>query len=177
MIQLTHRERWLAWAGGSLLTLGTLYGFLIKPALDRTQRLYELLPQKQRALEQIERMGQRYSQLRQHVDQLQADFPDSPDRGSILGQLDTLLKQHGLDRLATLEPEPPIQQGPYTVTVIQIRLDGVTLPGLLAFLQELRTSTPPLHVETMGLTPGTATSDTLKAQLTLYSPSRTQTPA
>lgn len=173
MIQLTQREHKLAWIGTAILVVGLFYGFIIKPALDRTERLYELVPQKQKALAQIQRLGQRYTQLNLHMNNMRSAFTDPAGGGALLAHLDTLLKRHGLGTNATLDPELPVQEGPYTVNVIQVQLEGIHLPALLAFLQELRTGSLPLHVETMGLNRPKGAKDHLNAQLTLYSPSRT----
>ena len=174
MLQLTYRERLLTWVGGSLLTLGTVYGFIVKPTLDRTQRLYELLPEKQQALEQVERMGQQYTELTQQLSGLRSTFPDATSPGSLLAHLDTLLERHALNEKATLNPELPQQEGPYTIQVIRIQLEDIPLPGLLAFLQELRTSTPRMHVEVMDLNQVVKSAHTLNANLTLTSPSRSR---
>ena len=169
MIQLTQRERRLAIAGSSILGLGLLYGFVIKPIQDRTQRLYELLPDKHKTLEQVEQLGQEIRHLQTGVKRLHSSIPHTTGYASTLTYLENLLTKHQLKQSASLVPEQPIEEGPYTVTVIQIDLQAIALPRLLSFLQELNFSEQPLKVETMGLNQNNGTSGSLDAHLILYS--------
>ncbi len=170
MLQLTPRERWFALAGIALLASGAFYGFLIKPISERTQRLYEIVPQKQQELTRLEEQGQQYVQLKNRVQQLQSKLPDTDTEIAPLPHLESLLEVHDLkQRVTTMNQEPSVQEGRYSLTVVQIRMEGVTLASLLRFLQDIKDDDIPLHVHTMQLTRGPESLEKLDAALTLNS--------
>lgn len=172
MIQLTERERWLAVTGGLLLMVGFLYAFLIKPARTRTQRLYELLPQKQKILQQLELQGKQYLQLKDQIAKHHNAFPDIPTDGALLLYLETLLTRYGLDY--AMNPEAPIQEGSFHIAVVQIHLENIPLKTLLTFLQDISTSPTPISVDFMQLNHPDEENGHLDAALTLHSPSRSK---
>jgi type II secretory pathway component PulM len=170
MIQLTPRERWLTLVGILLLVGGGFYGFLIKPVRARIQRLYEIIPQKRQELARIEEQGQQFLQLTDSVHQLQARLPDANTDMAPLPHLESLLEVHNLkQQVTTMNQEPPVEEGRYIVTVVQIRLEAITLSALLRFLQDIKDDEVPLHVQTIQLTRGVESLGQLNAALTLNS--------
>jgi len=170
MVHLTPRERWLTLAGTLLLVGGGFYGFLIKPALTRTQRLYEIIPQKRQELTRIEKQGQQFLQLTDSVNQLHDRLPDANTDMAPLPHVESLLEVHDLkQKVTTMNQEPPVEEGRYIMTVVQIRLEAITLPALLRFIQDIKDDEIPLHVQTMQLTRGVESLGRLNAALTLNS--------
>ena len=168
MVQLTQRERWLAAAGILLLVCGGVYGFILKPVVKRSQRLYEIIPRKQQELERIGNQGEQLVELETLVKQLHDRLPETDAEIAPLPHLESLLEIHDL-KVSTMNKEPSVQEGDYTVTIIHIQLEEVSLAGLLRFLQDINDEETPLHVATIQLTRGAEDQGRLNVALTLNS--------
>lgn len=167
---LTSRERWLGLGGGCILLGGALYGFLLKPISVRTQRLYEIIPQKRQDLQKMKLQGEQYLNLQTRLKQLNEKLPETDAEIAPLPLLESLLENHDLKKQLTLmNQEPSVQEGPYTITVIQIRLEDVPLPVLLQLLEDIKDGEAPLNVETIQFSRRADSKGKLDAALTLNS--------
>ncbi|MFC1761586.1 type II secretion system protein GspM [Planctomycetota bacterium] len=172
MLQLTSRERWIAIVSTSVLLLLAGYGWLIKPTLARTQRLYQVIPEKRQTLARLQAQHAKVEVLNSRMTTLQQQLQKSGRKTALLSQLETTVDQHGLkENLTSMTPEPPIMEGNYSVTLVEIRFEDVSFRRLLTFLREVKADMEAIRIGLLHITPGTSSAGLLNTTVRLHCPS------
>lgn len=133
--RLSWREQ-LVLGWGAVIVLGLLvYMAAVDPLLQKMAMLDRLIPQKQKELEQLNRLREEYGRLKGRVDEnvrsLGADFSLSTFVEK------TVLEKVGKPHLAGIKPQPDLPFENYQEITVEVRLEQVTLAQVVAFLSGL----------------------------------------
>ena len=139
-MQLTTRERRWGIAVGALLVLTAGYHLAVRPALARMKTLERVLPRKRQALALLQRRADEYTALRARLAGMRRRAADQPAGFGILSFLEQAGKRAGIPRGNVLDMAPTTRalEGDWSETTVQVRLQGVSLPQVAAFLAEVR---------------------------------------
>lgn len=135
---LAPRERAILGVGGGILLLSLLFLLIVDPLLDRLDRAERQAVRKQKDLQELVRIGADYQVQNARLAKLEERLAPSDGQFSMLSFLeDAAADAEVRDRITAMQPQAPIVTQGYQATAVDIRLDGVPMPQLLALLGKL----------------------------------------
>jgi len=152
MIRLTQREKLLAAALATIIAAWSLFTIAVKPVIARIETLRRVIPEKQNELEKLRARSKEYiflrdslAELRAKVDSQQKTFELLPFLESLIGEcglelpfLESLIGECGLEKNAALGKQQglPLDSN-YYETIVEIKLENLTLRQLVDFLRKV----------------------------------------
>jgi general secretion pathway protein M len=154
----------LGW--GAVIILGLLlYMVAVDPLLERMAILDRLIPQKQRELEQLNRLREEYGRLKGQVD---ADVRSLGTGFSLSTFVEkTVLERVGKPRLAGIKPQPELPFENYQEVAVEVRLEQVQLGQIVSFLSGLEQAPQRLRVKRLEIKSRFNEPDLLDAAITV----------
>lgn len=154
----------LGW--GAVIVIGLLlYMLAIDPLLQRMAMLDRLIPQKQRELEQLNRLREEYGRLKGQVD---ADVRSMGTNFSLTTFVEkTVLEQVGKSHLAGIKPQPEMPFEHYKEVAVEVRLEQVQLGQIVSFLSGLEQASQRLRVKRLEIKSRFNEPDLLDAAITI----------
>lgn len=145
---LSHRERVLV-LGGGLIAAASLYFVLgIAPLLDDLDVLEQQRLRKQRAIRELAQLGAEHASLQGRLTRLESRFSGGKSNFSLLSFLEEAAVHSQIrDRIAAMQPQAVAPSLGYRESQVEVRLDAVPFPSLLAFLSNLESSPRLLYVK------------------------------
>jgi Tfp pilus assembly protein PilO len=163
--RLSWREQLMLGWGGVIVAGLLVYMFAVDPLLQKMAMLDRLIPQKQRELEQLNRLREEYAQLKRRVDRnvrsLEADFSLSTFVEK------TVLEKVGKPHLAGIKPQPELSFEQYQEVTVEARLERVTLGQITAFLSGLEAAPQRLRAKRLEVKSRFNEPDLLDAAITV----------
>jgi type II secretory pathway component PulM len=163
--RLSWREQLvLGWGGVIVLGL-VVYMTAIDPLLQRITMLDRLIPQKQRELEQLNRLRDDYGRLKGQVD---ADVRALGTDFSLATFAEkTVLDNVGKSHLAGIKPQPELPFENYQEVAVEVRLEKVQLGQIVSFLAGLEQAPQRLRVKRLEIKSRFNEPDLLDAAITV----------
>jgi type II secretory pathway component PulM len=154
----------LGW--GAVIVIGLLlYMLAIDPLLQRMAMLDRLIPQKQKELEQLNRLREEYGRLKGQVD---ADVRSMGTNFSLTTFVEkTVLEQVGKSHLAGIKPQPEMPFEQYKEVAVEVRLEQVQLGQIVSFLSGLEQASQRLRVKRLEIKSRFNEPDLLDAAITV----------
>lgn len=171
MIRLTKREKLLALAlaiftGGSLI-----FAFAVKPALARTKTLRRVILEKQDELEKLRATSNEYILLRDSLDNIRAKVA-SQDKGfELLPFLESLIREHGLEKKVATMKQQVLNLGPgHSETIIEVKLESLTLKQLVDFLRKVESSKVLAGIKSLYIKKNLTNTEMLDSVIEIHNP-------
>jgi hypothetical protein len=122
------------------------FAYAVKPAIERTNTLKRILPEKQHALQQLQVKSRRYLAIQGRLAGLdQQELQSDP-----LTALDTITAKSGTaGNVASMKKQSLPLDSKYNQTVAELRFENITLSQLVDFLFQAQSSTTPLQVKSL----------------------------
>jgi type II secretory pathway component PulM len=154
----------LGWGAVTVIGL-LLYMLAIDPLLQRMAMLDRLIPQKQKELEQLNRLREEYGRLKGQVD---ADVRSMGTNFSLTTFVEkTVLEQVGKSHLAGIKPQPEMPFEQYKEVAVEVRLEQVQLGQIVSFLSGLEQASQRLRVKRLEIKSRFNEPDLLDAAITI----------
>jgi hypothetical protein len=176
MISLTRRERLLTlalaiFAGGCLL-----FAFAIKPALARTRTLRRVISEKQDELGKLRATSKEFIFLRDSLDKVRAKVA-SQDKGfELLPFLESLIQEHGLAKKVATMKQQVLDLGPsHSETIVDIKLENLTLKQLVDFLRKVESSKVLARIKSLHIKKNLTNTEMLDSVIEIHYPKLIQT--
>ena len=149
---LSDRER-LILIGGGLFVLGVvIYQLIISPYLVAHQRLQSSLQRKQAELVEIQRLSQEYAKLRVEEGGLKALLQKRDAGFTLFAFLDKQAENAGVkEQIKYMKPSVIEGDNGLNESVVEMRLEGVTLEKLTQFLQVTESDTNVVSVRRLSI--------------------------
>jgi general secretion pathway protein M len=152
--QMSQRERTLVLAGGIVLGLSLLFVLVVDPLLDALDRLDRQEVRKQKDLAELAKLGQAYLAKRDRLTKTESRMPGADSRFSLLTFMeDAASTAHVRERITGMQPQVQTLSQGYEETAVDLRLDGIQVPDLLAFLIAIDQAPYDLHVRHLQIRP------------------------
>ena len=154
MIRLTRREKRFAVALAAVIAAWLIFSFVIKPAAERSETLRRVIPEKQDELRQLRAKSNEYIFLRNSLAELRTKVASQDSSFELLAFLETLIGKSGLTtKVATMKQQVIPLEPDYSETIVEIKLENLTLSRLVDFLAKVESSdvlarTKNLHIKT-----------------------------
>jgi len=163
--RLSWREQLvLGWGGVIVLGL-VVYMTAVDPLLQRMAMLDRLIPQKQRELDQLNRLRDEYGRLKGQVDTdvraMGTDFSLATFAEK------TVLDKVGKSHLAGIKPQPEMPFENYQEVAVEVRLEQVQLGQIVSFLTGLEQAPQRLRVKRLEIKSRFNEPDLLDAAITV----------
>jgi type II secretory pathway component PulM len=133
----TDRER-VVLGVGAVIALGLAgYAFVVDPLLERSARLDRRIAQRQEDLARVERLGAEYRAVADQMAGLDGRV-GAPGSFALLSFLEeTASVQQMRNRLTSIRPQPSQTLAPYREIIAEVKLESITLPQVVAYLDAL----------------------------------------
>jgi general secretion pathway protein M len=141
-INLNKREKVAVLAAAAAVLVFALLQFLVFPLVEKNERLSTTLTARQQELEQIRQLQAEYRQTARKADSAQL-FITRRKRGfTLFSFLETLAgKTRVKSHIAYMRPtRTPRKDSPYQLSMVEMKLQGITMSQLMAYLHGIETS-------------------------------------
>jgi len=137
-MQLTKRERTVVVAGACFLVLLVILQFIVRPTTERISMLGRVVADKRDVLTDLRAKSLEYKTLAEEVDRLRSMISQQQESRTMLSAIERIGEASGLsENVLSLKPTTVTMDEEYEETVVEIRLDRITLAQLVEFLAKL----------------------------------------
>ena len=131
----SQRERIIVAAGGSIVAAALIFLLIIDPLMETIDTLDRHARRKAKDSQELALVAQEYVAKHARMAKLEQRMPTPPAQFSLLAFMEEATTTAQIrDRIVGMQPQAPLVVQGYQETSVDLRLDGVTLPQLLAFL-------------------------------------------
>ena len=140
-MRLMRREIWLAAGLVAFIVIWAIFSFGVSPALERIETLNRVIPEKLSELELLRAKAAEFVALRGSIEGLRAKIASQEQTFELLPFVDSLVQECGLaQNVVTMKPQTSQFGSNYRETVVEIKMEGLTLRQLFDFLLKLQSS-------------------------------------
>ena len=152
--QMSQRERTLVLTGGIVLGLSLLFILIVDPLLDTLDRLERQEVRKQKELAELAVLGQAYLTKRDRLTKTENRMPGADSHFSLLTFMEEAATTARVrERITSMQPQVQSLAQGYEETAVDLRLDGIQLPDLLALLVAIDQAPYDLQVRHLQIRP------------------------
>jgi general secretion pathway protein M len=129
------RERIIVSVGGAMVAATLVFFLIVDPLLASIDKLDRQARRKAKDSQELALVAQQYLLKQARIAKLEQRMPSPPAQFSLLAFMEEATTTAQIrDRIVGVQPQTPITVQGYQETSVDLRLDGVTLPQLLALL-------------------------------------------
>ena len=137
-MQMTKREKTVVIAGASFLVLLIVVQLIVRPTTERISMLRRVVADKRAALTDLRAGSREYQTLTEEVERLRSMISRQQESRTMLSAIERIGEASGLsENVLSLKPTTVTMDEEYEETVVEIRLDRITLAQLVEFLGKL----------------------------------------
>lgn len=152
--QFSPRERIIVAAGGALAAAALVFLLIVDPLMATIDKLDRQARRKAKDSQELALVAQDYLLKQARMAKLEARMPSSPAQFSLLAFMEEATTTAQIrDRIVGMQPQAPIVVQGYQETAVDLRLDGVTLPQLLALLATIEQAPYEVQVRHLQMKP------------------------
>jgi general secretion pathway protein M len=131
----SQRERLIVSAGGAMVAAALVFLLIIDPLMATIDKLDRQARRKAKESQELALVAQEYVIKQARIAKLEQRMPSPPTQFSLLAFMEEATTATQIrDRIVGMQPQAPIVIQGYQETAVDLRLDGVSLPQLLALL-------------------------------------------
>jgi general secretion pathway protein M len=131
----SQRERIIVSAGGAMVAAALVFLLIIDPLMATIDKLDRQAQRKTKDSQELALVAQEYVIKRARIAKLEQRMPTPPAQFSLLAFMEEATTTAQIrDRIVGMQPQAPTVVQGYQETAVDLRLDGVSLPQLLALL-------------------------------------------
>jgi general secretion pathway protein M len=133
--RFSQRERIIVAAGVTAVTAALVFLLVIDPLMATIDKLDRQARRKAKDSQELALVVQEYMVKQARIAKLEQRMPSPPAQFSLLAFMEEATTTAQIrDRIVGLQPQTPIVVQGYQETAVDLRLDGVSLPQILALL-------------------------------------------
>ena len=131
----SQRERIIVAAGGTVVAAVLAFMLVIDPLMATIDKLDRQARRKAKDSQELALVAQEYLVKQARIAKLEQRMPSPPAQFSLLAFMEEATTTAQIrDRIVGMQPQAPIVVQGYQETAVDLRLDGVSLPQILALL-------------------------------------------
>jgi general secretion pathway protein M len=152
--QLAPRERVIVSAGGVVVLASLLFLTVMDPLLAKIDKLERQAIRTSKARSELAGLAAEHASKQARLAKLEQRMPPATGQFSLLAFMEEAAVTVQIrDRIVGMQPQAPISSQGYQETAVDLRLDGVQLPQLLALLVALEQAPYDVHVRHLQIKP------------------------
>jgi len=133
--QFLPRERIIVAAGGAMVAAALVFLLIIDPLMATIDTLDRQARRKAKDSQELALVAQEYVVKQARIAKLEERMPVPPAQFSLLAFMEEATTTARIrDRIVGMQPQAPVVVQGYQETAVDLRLDDVSLPQLLALL-------------------------------------------
>ncbi len=167
MIRLSHREKLLVVAVAVLVSAWLLFAFAVKPAIERTETLTRVISEKQGELQKLHARSNEYIFLRDSLGNLYTKVSSQEKEFELLPFLESLIRDCGLEAVKMEQHVSQLDQK-YYETIVEIRLEALTLRQLVDFFWKVESSEVLAKIKTLYIKKNLTNKDLLDSVVEIH---------
>ncbi|MBN2457199.1 MAG: hypothetical protein JXB29_11805 [Sedimentisphaerales bacterium] len=141
MIRLTRREHWLLVGFAILVALWLSFIFAVRPAIERTETLKRVIPEKQAVLQQLRIKSAQYLAMQDRLHYLKKQAVFEEKGFELIPFLESMFKDSGLIKKITMMKQDVLKlDSDYFEITAEIELENLTIKQLVNILLKTRSS-------------------------------------
>jgi general secretion pathway protein M len=141
-------------AGGIVVGLSLVFVLVIDPLLAKLDRLDRQALRKQKEIKELAVLSREYAEKRTRLARVESRLPAADSQFSLLTFMEEAATvAHVRERVAGMQPQVQTLAQGYQETAVDLRLEGVQLPELLALLVAIEQAPYELHVRHLQIRP------------------------
>jgi DNA polymerase III delta prime subunit len=118
--------------GGVAALVIVLYAYVLSPLTSDLARKRDLLPKKEQDLVEMQGLRDQYKEMQLRLKQAQ---DAASKRGPLLTEIENLTKRANLQsKIVSLKPQAGIQAAGVTESIVEIKLDNITLYDIVNYV-------------------------------------------
>ena len=131
-MKLEERDKKVLIFGGAAAALILLYALVLSPLMTDLSLKRELIPKKEKELEQIKVLRTQYLDIQQRLQQAQAA---AAQRGPLLTDLENISKRANLSsKIVSLKPQEGVQAEGFKESIVEVKLENITLYDVVNYV-------------------------------------------
>lgn len=139
LVKLESRDKKALLYGGIAAAAILLYVFALSPFLDDLSRKRDLIPKKERDLAEMRTLRDEYLKIQGELKQAQEA---ASKRGPLLTEIENITKRSNLaGKIVSLKPQAGSKTEGFTESVVEVRMDGITLYDIVNYVYLLENAT------------------------------------
>jgi type II secretory pathway component PulM len=125
--------------GGIAAAVILLYAFAVAPLSADLSRKRDMIPKKEKDLAEIRVLKDQYLDMQRRLQQAQAS---AAKRGPLLTEIENITKRTNLgSKIVSLKPQAGVQTANFKESIVEIKLENVTLYDVVNFVNQLEKAT------------------------------------
>jgi general secretion pathway protein M len=150
----SQRERLIVSAGGAMVAAALVFLLIIDPLMATIDKLDRQARRKTKDSQELALVAQEYAIKQARIAKLEEHMPSPPAQFSLLAFMEEATTTAQIrDRIVGMQPQAPVVVQGYQETAVDLRLDGVSLPQLLALLVAIEQSPYDVQVHHLQMKP------------------------
>ena len=150
----SQRERIIVAAGGAVVAATLVFLLIIDPLMATIDKLDRQARRKVKDSQELALIAQEYVVKQARIAKLEQRMPIPPAQFSLLAFMEEATTTAQIrDRITGMQPQAPIVVQGYQETAVDLRLDGVSLPQILALLVAIEQAPYDVQVHHLQLKP------------------------
>lgn len=150
----SQRERMIVGIGGAVVAAAIAFLLVIDPLMAMIDKLDRQAQRKLKDSQELALVSQEYVAKQARIAKLEQRMPNPPVQFSLLAFMEEATTTAQIrDRIVGMQPQAPITVQGYQETAVDIRLDGVQLPQILALLVAIEQAPYDVRVHHLQLRP------------------------
>jgi general secretion pathway protein M len=138
-MKLESRDKKALIFGGGAAVLILLYVYVLSPFMADLSRKRDLMPKKQQDLVEMRRLRDQYREMQKR---LQAAQDAAAKRGPLLTEIENITRRANLSgKIVSLKPQPGAQAEGFKESIVEIKLDNITLYDVVNYVHLLEKAT------------------------------------
>ena len=152
--QMSQRERTIVLVGGIVVGLSLFFVLVVDPLLAKLDRLERQAVRKQKDINELALLSQEYTTKRNRLAKAESRMPAPDSQFSLLTFMEeAATKARVRDWITGMQPQVQSLAQGYQETAVDLRLEGVQLPELLALLVAIDQAPYDLQVRHLQIRP------------------------
>ena len=150
----SQRERIIVAAGVTVVTAALAFVLVIDPLMATIDKLDRQTRRKAKDSQELALVAQEYVVKQARIAKLEQRMPNPPAQFSLLAFMEEATTTAQIrDRIVGLQPQAPTVVEGYQETAVDLRVDGVSLPQLLALLAAIEQAPYDVQVHHLQIKP------------------------
>ncbi|MFZ5874971.1 MAG: type II secretion system protein GspM [Nitrospirota bacterium] len=148
----TGRERLVLGGGAAAVLVLAVYGLAVDPLLERNALLDRRIANRQEDFDRVSKLSAEYRVAADQVAILDQRVSTTPGSFALLSFLEeSATAQQIRNRLASIRPQPAQTSAPYREVTAEVKLEAITLPQIVAYLEALDRAPQRLRIKSLRL--------------------------
>ncbi len=151
---MSQRERMVVLLGGVVVILSLLFVLIVDPLLTTFDRLERQTVRRQKDITELDLLSQEYAAKRDRLTKIESRMPGPTAQFSLLTFMEGAAAAARVrDRITGMQPQTQSLPQGYQETAVDVRLEGVQLPEVLALLTAIDQAPYALQVRHLQIRP------------------------